>query len=204
MVICFDLGGVLVRICRSWDEGCAAAGVPLRPFDVDEEHLAARQALIASLQRGDLGDAEFHAALSEAFHGTWSTEEVARVDQAWIIEPYPGGLELVERVARAGHRTACLSNTSADHWRTLEALEVVDRLDHRFASHLLRRIKPELEIYRDFEAGVDRGPGRIVFFDDLRPNVDAALARGWDAVQVDHTGDPARQMTEALVARGLI
>ena len=72
MLICFDLGGVLVRICRSWDEGCAAAEVPIRPFEVDEDHLATRRALIASLQRGDLEDTEFHAALSDAFRGTWS------------------------------------------------------------------------------------------------------------------------------------
>ena len=30
MVICFDLGGVLVRICRDWNEGCAAAGIDPR------------------------------------------------------------------------------------------------------------------------------------------------------------------------------
>lgn len=204
MLICFDLGGVLIRICRTWDEGCIAAGVPVRTFDVDDEHLATRRTLIASLQRGDLGDSGFHSSLSKAFRGTWSPEEVARVDQAWVIEPYPDVLELVDRIAAAGHPTACLSNTSADHWRTLEAFEVVARLDHRFASHLMRRIKPDPRIYRDFEAGVGRDPGEIVFFDDLPANVEAARGRGWDAVRIDHEGDPARQMADALTVRGLI
>ena len=29
-VVCFDLGGVLVRICRSWDEACGHARLPYR------------------------------------------------------------------------------------------------------------------------------------------------------------------------------
>ena len=29
----FDLGGVIVRICRSWQEGCRAAGIALKSRD---------------------------------------------------------------------------------------------------------------------------------------------------------------------------
>ena len=28
-LVVFDLGGVVVRICRSWEEACRAAGVTL-------------------------------------------------------------------------------------------------------------------------------------------------------------------------------
>ena len=36
-LVCFDLGGVVVRICQSWAEGCARAGVECR---VTPEELA--------------------------------------------------------------------------------------------------------------------------------------------------------------------
>ncbi len=29
-LVCFDLGGVVIRICRTWAEGCAAAGLEVR------------------------------------------------------------------------------------------------------------------------------------------------------------------------------
>jgi len=29
-MVCFDLGGVLIKHCRTWREGCAAAGLRLR------------------------------------------------------------------------------------------------------------------------------------------------------------------------------
>ena len=42
--VCFDLGGVIVRICRSWEEGCHRAGVSLRDHDrfMHDNHRAAR------------------------------------------------------------------------------------------------------------------------------------------------------------------
>ena len=30
-IVCFDWGGVILRHCRSWQEGCAAAGLPVHP-----------------------------------------------------------------------------------------------------------------------------------------------------------------------------
>ena len=39
MIVCFDIGGVLVRICRTWEEGCIAADVPLRPFEEKPDHV---------------------------------------------------------------------------------------------------------------------------------------------------------------------
>ncbi len=204
MLVCFDLGGVVVRICRDWREGCEAAGVPPRPFTPDGRHVQDRGRLIAALQRGDMNDGEFHRRLSDLFAGLWSPEEIARVDAAWLGTPYPGVLELIRDLGLAGIETACLSNTSRDHWSVLERLEEVDALDHRHASHLLGLIKPDDAIYARFETLVGRPSEEIVFFDDLQDNIDAATRRGWHGVRVDHRGDTALQMRTALVDAGIL
>lgn len=204
MLVCFDLGGVLIRICRTWDEGCLAAGVPIRPFEADEDHVARRQSLVMSLQRGELEDGDFHQELSGLFGGTWTREEVASIDRAWLRGPYEGTTELVRELEVAEVRTACLSNTSAGHWKALLGFENVDRLSIRHASHLLGMVKPDLDIYEEFERLVDASPEEIVFFDDLGPNVAAARTRGWDAVSIDHEGDTAMQMRTALRERRIL
>lgn len=204
MLICFDIGGVLIRICRSWEEGCAAAGVPVRPFEADEEHVRGRMRLVEDLQRGEIDGPAFAERLSGMFRGTWTPEEVGRIDTAWLQTPYEGTADLVAEIHAAGHETACLSNTSHDHWEVLTTLPSVGMLHQRFASHLMGLVKPDHSIYAAFEEATGRTPAEIVFFDDLPPNVDAAIKRGWDAVRIDHLGDPAAQMRTALGDRGLI
>ena len=204
MIVCFDIGGVLVRICRTWEEGCIAAGVPLRPFDERPDHVDRRQALLALLQRGDIEDGDFHQRLSDLFEGTWSREEVARVDTAWLLDAYPGTLEIVRELDAAGVRTACLSNTSGGHWDSLLAFDNVANLGSHHASHLLGLAKPDPRIYAEFERLAGVRPEEIVFFDDLIPNVEAAAERGWDAVRIDHEADTADQIRNALRSRGLL
>ena len=204
MVVCFDLGGVLVRICRTWEEGCAAAGIEPRSFEPAHDHAERRQVLIDALQRGELNDHEFHRRVSELFDGTWSPDEVRRVDAAWLLGTYPGTAELVRDLHRREHRTACLSNTSAGHWTPLLDFEPVGLLAERHASHLLGLVKPEQGIYAEFERRLGVEPAEIVFFDDLLPNVEAARLRGWDAIRIDHEGDTAAQMRGVLEARGIL
>ena len=198
MIVCFDIGGVLVRICRTWEEGCRAAQVPVRPFAGDADHQERKRSLVAELHRGDIDDAAFHRELSKLFDHVWSVEEVARVDSAWLRGPYPGTVEVVAGLRRAGIATACLSNTSDGHWRRLLTYENVAGLGSRHASHLMGLAKPDPRIYAAFEAQMDLRPAEIVFFDDLQSNIDSAADRGWHAVRIDHEGDTAAQIRNAL------
>ncbi|MCH2160435.1 MAG: HAD-IA family hydrolase [Phycisphaerales bacterium] len=204
MLICFDLGGVLVRICRSWHEGCRAADVPLRPFDAGESHEEDRDELIEANQSGALEAAAFFQRMSDLFGGHWSPSEIGRVHEAWILGPYPGTAQMVRDLNAMGHATACLSNTDAAHWIQLLQDEAISLLHHRHASHLLQMRKPDPAIWTTFEQAVGHLPGEIVFFDDLEENVESARHAGWDAILVDPDQDTVPQMRSALQERGLL
>ena len=203
-MVVFDLGGVVVRICRSWAEGCAQAGVEHRP---EAERMLAGPAsaeLLDRHQRGSIEPAEFFELQSRALgHGVHAPADLERVHRAWILGDYPGIGDAIDRIHAAGLETACLSNTNAAHWEQLQGSDAFRRIGTRHASHLLGLAKPDHAIYRAFERAVGRAPNEVLLFDDLPENVEAARACGWPAVLVDHRGDTAGQVLAALRERGI-
>ena len=212
-MVVFDLGGVIVRICRAWDEGCAAAGIDVRA-DTAEEHMKAkRRAISQAYQRGDMTCQEFFERVAQTTGGHYTAEEVSRVHGAWILGEYDGVASLMDELIAAGVPTGVLSNTNHTHWEQMRTQTHEDgtlrfptpwRVEHPHASHLLLAAKPEREIYERFEAETGFRGEQIVFFDDLIDNVHAANELGWRAHQIDHTGDTATQMRAHLQSLGLL
>lgn len=209
-VVCFDLGGVLVRICRSWEEACASAGIPAR--EVGPAFEAQRRKVAQAHQIGEIEDVHYYAEVARASDGAYSPEEVERVHHAWTLPEYPGLEALFTRLrAVPGLRLACLSNTNAAHWERLAAAREsappeypnVASLEVKLASHLLRLAKPDPAIYRQAQLELQSPAAGILFFDDLPPNVAAARALGWDAEAVDSV-DPVADIWRQLERRGIL
>ncbi|RYG36159.1 HAD family hydrolase [bacterium] len=194
---CFDIGGVLVRIARTWQEAAAAAGVS---HNLGEE--AVSLFTYAPLDAFQTGLTPYDLYLDQLAQDLGCDGEAA--DQCHthiLVEEYPGIPELLARLKAEGWTTACLSNTNAPHWKELtdpERFPTVAGLDFRIASHELNAIKPSPEIFDAFEARTGFSAARITFFDDLPDNVTAAKAAGWDAHLIDPHGDPATQMRDLL------
>jgi FMN phosphatase YigB (HAD superfamily) len=215
-VVCFDLGGVLVRICRSWAEACEQAGLPLRNADwlASGEWRERRKRVVDGYQDGSLSCGAYHRALSESVDGLYSPDEVETIHRAWTLAEYPGVDRLVTELnALDGVHTACLSNTNHAHWQRLDGGDgrgeypAVQRLTTRLASHRLGLLKPGAAIYEAADQAWGRSadgtppeavPSRVIFFDDLEDNVTAAREHGWHAHLVDYRGDTAAQMRELL------
>lgn len=208
-LVCFDAGGVLVRICRSWREGCEAAGVPFRWSEHTQAADPDRAALNNAYQRGEIGCDTFFERVAATTGGLYTPDEIRTVHDAWILDEYPGVRDLIHTLNATDHlTTGVLSNTSHRHWlcplmfgggRNSAAGSVA----HPHASHILGLLKPGREIYRAFEQATGfAGPG-ILFFDDLADNIDAARAAGWRAEQIDHAGDPAAQIARHLRHHGV-
>ncbi|CAN5392976.1 HAD family phosphatase [soil metagenome] len=194
---CFDIGGVLVRIARTWQEAAGVAGI--------EHHLGEETASLftyAPLDAFQTGLTPYDLYLDQLAQDLGSDREGAhRAHNHILMEEYPGIPELVARLKAEGWATACLSNTNAPHWKELTdpaRFPSVAGLDFRLASHELGAIKPSPEIFAAFEDRTGYKGSEIAFFDDLPANVEAARAAGWDAHLVDPHGDPASAMATIL------
>lgn len=202
-LVCFDLGGVVVRLCRSWDEGCLAAGVEVRDRTRTPEQEAQRKAAVEAYQRGELSNEAFFETVAGTFNGAYTPAEVERVHAAWILREYEGVRELIEALNDADVRTACLSNTNDGHWQKLTTWDAVVALGSRHASHEMGLAKPDEAIYRLFEEREDARGDSVLFFEDTPANAEAARAIGWRAEVVDPSEETRPQIEAYLKSHGV-
>src|SRR4051794_31864622 len=110
-LVCLDLGGVLIRVCRDWREACAAAKLELPRSAFDPETIRRLVEFSRRHESGQMDESEFewHAAELTGF----TPQQVAAAAAGWLGPAYPGAFDLVGRLTAAQPRvrSACLSNT---------------------------------------------------------------------------------------------
>jgi glucose-1-phosphatase len=203
-LVVFDLGGVLARICHTWEEVAETTRVhcsllsdgrtPLTSFPEFDGYQAAEVDLPTYLD-----------ALAR-FTGC-DPADALRMHNGILLEPYPGSEELVQDLERSGLGTGCLSNTNEPHWVDLalnNRFPAIVRLERKMASHLVGMNKPDPEIFRLYAQTHGVTPQEIVYFDDNGPNVESARRVGFAAFQVDPAGDTVAQMREILAGLGVL
>ena len=207
-LVIFDLGRVLIRICDGWSHACelAAVAVPGGVNELDEPTSRRVEELTGKLDTGRI-DLDTFARELAPLRGL-RPQDVIRIQQIYLRGPYPGAVELLDELHGAGVQTACLSNTSDNHWRMMTNPAdpnylPLERLTHRFASHLIGVRKPHDAIYEHVERVSGKRVDRIVFFDDLEANVAAAARRGWRARQIRIDADPIAQVRSHLRGYGI-
>jgi len=203
-LICFDLGGVLVRIAHSWQEACERAGLPVRALDDAGRGEAALELWSLRLHAGQVTLPEYCAGLSTALDGVYSAEEIEAAHRVLLAGDYDGVAELVSAVRATAVSTALLSNTNDAHFSDLRHGPAVRLLDHLFLSHETGLLKPGAAIYAHVEVSTGVAPEAIAFFDDTAANVEAARTRGWRGLVIDHRAPTAPQMRRALIDWGVL
>lgn len=213
-VVLFDLGGVVVKICRSFTEAAARAGVPMRHDDafLAPDKLEERRWFREEYETGRMTCETYFALLSKHFEGRYSAIEIEAVHRAWVIEEYEGIAALVDRLQTRGEvQTGCLSNTNHAHWQGMLGLDLakpggspaLQVMAHKLASHRLGAAKPSRTIYELAQHRVAAHGPQIAFFDDLPANIDAARSLGWNACLIDHTRPTAPQIEAHLIGSGI-
>lgn len=200
-VVCFDLGGVLVKIRPSWR--LALSHIPGAPASLPDDLESFEP--FKEYQAGGIQEGEYLAALSQ-WARLHSRESAVRAHQAILIEPYPKTWELVRGLQKAGYKSGCLSNTNGLHWDLMmdfSEYPAVASLDFKSASHISKKAKPDVGAYLHFESLCAHAPGQILFFDDNLSNVIAARDRGWAAEQVDPSIETAPQIVRYLRSHGI-
>lgn len=205
-VVCFDWGGVILRICRSWEEGCSMAGLPVRGKSGQKKCVEARRRLSQRYQTGQMSDAAYFKAVAEASDAQYQPDEIEKIHHAWLIEDFKGADDLIAEInAIPKVCTALLSNTNGLHWARRETdFRTASTIEHQWASHLFGMAKPDGKIYSAFERRVSASATQILFFDDLEENIHGARAAGWNAELIDPEKDPVKQMRKHLKKYGVL
>jgi HAD superfamily hydrolase (TIGR01509 family) len=204
-LVCFDLGGVLVRIARGWHDAWERAGIS-QPLAGDE-NWTRHHDLMLRYETGELDEAGYLSEAPGVVGGGITAETIVKIFDAWLLGMYPGAADLIDELNDRGLKTACLSNTNARHWNTLARLDEyqpLQRLHYRLASHELRVMKPNEQAYRRIEAATGLWGDQILFFDDRPENIEAARAVKWRAELVDRADDAIPQIREFLAAHGVM
>jgi len=178
-VVLFDLGGLLIELSgidtfRAW--------VGDR-FTVDEIW---RRWLISpavrAFEMGHIQPEAFADQLINEFALPVARRELLSSFAAWPRGPNPGAVDLVRRVDRRCSR-GMLSNSNILHWpRVLGEFGLGEVFDHHFASHLIGKVKPDLEIFEHVITTLGCEPAEVLFLDDQPLNVGAAREAGIQAI----------------------
>lgn len=204
-LVVFDLGRVLIRLAADRPDAASMAEVDLP--SLSDSTWKRWETIRDQHETGGIGFDQFAAKMSEI--SGLDREQHARLYEAWLRGPFPGIEDLIDTLRSRSIRLACLSNTNDFHWDLMTAPTgtnalPMDKLHHRFASHLIGVAKPDAAIYEHVERETGAAPGAILFFDDSSPNVEAARARGWRAELIADNGDSVTQMRRHLRAYGVL
>ena len=120
------------------------------------------------------------------------------------LQPIPATVALLHRLADAGHVLHYLSNMPAPYADILERNDFFARFDSGVFSGRVHHNKPEPAIFAVAQLRFGAAPEDLVFLDDHGPNVRAAQALGWHAVQfVDAAQAEAAMKSAGWVADDL-
>jgi putative hydrolase of the HAD superfamily len=191
----FDLGNVLLEVdfARAIAHWAHGAGVP-------ERQIAARFSFdhrFEAYERGELGDAQYLAALRESLGIALSDEQLRAGWNAIFVRAVPG-VEALLPVLASTLPLYGYSNTNAMHetfWRA-RYRDVLAPITTIFCSHELGMRKPDPASFRHVADRIGAAPSRVAFFDDHPDNVRGARAAGMVAFHVTS----AAEMRRALAA----
>ena len=182
-ILLFDVGNVLIevdfaRVTAAW---AAAAGVPA-------ERIAPRftvDAAYCAHETGALDEAGYFAHLRERL-GLALPDEVLRAGWNEVFVAPVRGMERVLRSLSARFPLYGFSNTNRCHAAHFvpRYSGVIGHLRELFCSCELGWRKPDPRAYAEVVRRIGAPPGRIVFFDDLQENVEAARRAGMVAFPV--------------------
>jgi putative hydrolase of the HAD superfamily len=187
--VIFDLGNVLIDIDYTHAMDLMKSALPSTLHNrVDHCYTADFH---KAYEKGQISSAEFRQEFRSYFQTNWSDAEV---DYYWnsLLGTIPAyRLELVRKL-KVQYQVGILSNTNEIHieavyaqLQTQHGMDNFDPLfDWVFYSHEMGLAKPNQDIYQQLLLELGTTANRVLFFDDLKANVDGAASLGIQAIQV--------------------
>lgn len=204
MKIVFDFGGVVFR----WHPASFLARVlPQRIETLEQGALAAAQFFQnysgdwGLFDQGLIGADEVVRRI--AARTGWSRGEVETVVRAVPDElmAIPATVVLIRDLRAAGHSLHFLSNMPLPYAEHLSrTYPLTEWFDSGLFSSRVKQVKPSAEIFAMAERHFGAQPAELLLLDDHPANVDAALARDWQAFLFTDAASARRE----LVSRRLL
>ncbi|MBF8270855.1 MAG: HAD-superfamily hydrolase, subfamily IA, variant 3 [Gammaproteobacteria bacterium] len=174
-VILFDLGGVLVELSGvptllSW------SGETITPEKLWQRWLTSTA--VREFETGRTRQDHFARQLIDEMSLRIDPDEFLASFTHWPRGMYPGAQELLSRIP-PDYTLAVLSNSNSLHWpRMLDEIGVAGMFEHLFASHLIGKLKPDVEVFEHVLTELDCSPAGVLYVDDNQRNVDVARSLG--------------------------
>jgi len=193
-VILFDVGGVLVELSGvetllRW-LGSAMTEEQLWP-------LWLRSPSVRAFETGRIQPLQFACGILQELKLDIEPGRFIESFTAWPTRPFPGMRQMLAGIP-ARYQRALLSNSNTLHWpRVLDEMDLRSSFEHRFASHLIGKIKPDTECFEHVIEALDCDPEQILFLDDNILNVEAARSVGMRAERAQGVDGARRRLHEA-------
>ena len=156
----------------------------------------------ALLERNDVTPVEFDALFADESGALGHRIPGADVLGLLSGEVRPEMVTALDRVIRAGYRTACLTNNVVGGEPRMDVGDVMVMFDHVVESSKVGCRKPEPRFYEIACELVGVEPSECVFLDDLGINLKPAKAMGMTTIKVG-AAEPAITELEALLGISL-
>ena len=178
--VLFDLGGVLIEL------GGVASLQELTEAVTDETmwHRWLKSPWVRRFERSECSEAEFSTGFVEEWQLDVSPQRFLDLFRDWPIGPFPGAAELLVDV-RQSVPIGCLSNTNSMHWSfQTSQWPMLGLFDFRFLSFELGLVKPDAAIFEAVSNQLPLRRDKILYFDDVALNADAARSFGFRSEHV--------------------
>ena len=196
--VLWDFGGVILSSpFEAFNRYEAANGLPtdfIRSVNATNPDTNAW----ALLERNDVGPDEFDALFADESEALG--HRIAGADVLGLLsgEIRPEMVMALDRVIRAGYRTACLTNNVVGGEQRMEVGDVMVMFDHVVESSKVGCRKPEPRFYEIACELVGVEPSECVFLDDLGINLKPAKAMGMSTIKVGAAEPAITELEQVL------
>lgn len=177
----FDLGGVFVELTglatmKQWTKGRLSVD-QLWTIWFESDY-------VKQFESGFMDPKTFARGIIHEFGLPVNADEFLVHFSGWSNQLFPGSRHLLKSL-KDRYTLASLSNTNSIHWTFLCENLCIDKYFHiNFPSHLIGKVKPEIDTFHYVIEQLSIPPEQIYFFDDTVFNVENAKKAGLKAFQV--------------------
>lgn len=197
----FDLGGVIMDICRD-NAVKALEAIGMAKAD-SLLGVYGQKGVFLQLEKGLITPQQFRDELRKEIDREVTDEQIDEAFTRFLIGIPKERLRQLDMLRARGYRIYLLSNTNALMWHrfilsqfTIDGKTIDDYFDGIVTSFEAHAYKPDAEIFDYVVKTCHITPSETLFFDDSEANCEAARRLGFHAV---HVADTSRPFNDYLI-----